>query len=106
MVLAGGARQPRDLPIPGRELEGIHFACRISTFRTDCAKGDEVRKIVPERRGQAVVIIGGWDTGADCLGTAHGRGPRRSRNWSCCRVRRMSWTPKRIPGLSILRSFA
>jgi glutamate synthase (NADPH/NADH) small chain len=75
MVLAGGARRPRDLPIPGRELEGIHFAMTYLTLQNRVCEGDSV-SVDPflNAEGKNVVIIGGGDTGADCLGTAHRQG--------------------------------
>ena len=71
IVLAGGARYPRDLPVPGRELAGIHFAVDYLTLQNRRCEGDGE----PEGKGitakdKRVVIIGGGDTGADCLGTA------------------------------------
>lgn len=75
ILLAGGATQPRDLPIPGRELDGIHFAMQYLPLQNKRCEGDTI----PEGRfitaeGKKVVIIGGGDTGADCLGTAHRQG--------------------------------
>lgn len=71
-LLAIGAEEPRDLPIPGRELKGIHFAMDYLTQQNKRVAGDRFR---PEEEilagGKHVVIIGGGDTGADCLGTAH-----------------------------------
>jgi glutamate synthase (NADPH) small chain len=77
VLLAGGAGQPRDLPVPGRELEGIHFAMQYLPQQNRRCQGDEV----PESdsisaAGQHVIIIGGGDTGADCLGTVHRQGAR------------------------------
>jgi glutamate synthase (NADPH/NADH) small chain len=75
IVLAGGAGQPRDLPVPGRELEGVHFAMEYLTLSNRRVEGDQI----PEdqfisAKGKRVVIIGGGDTGADCLGTVHRQG--------------------------------
>jgi glutamate synthase (NADPH/NADH) small chain len=75
VLLAGGAGQPRDLPVPGRELSGIHFAMEYLTLQNKRCEGDEV----PEAefitaQDKHVIIIGGGDTGADCLGTAHRQG--------------------------------
>jgi glutamate synthase (NADPH/NADH) small chain len=72
ILLAGGAEQPRDLPIPGRQLKGIHFAMEFLPLNNRRNAGDEI----PEdawisAAGKHVVIIGGGDTGADCLGTSH-----------------------------------
>jgi glutamate synthase (NADPH/NADH) small chain len=72
ILLAGGAEQPRDLKVPGRELKGIHFAMEFLPQQNRRCEGDAV----PEEgailaTGKRVVIIGGGDTGADCLGTSH-----------------------------------
>src|SRR5688572_10552165 len=77
VLLAGGAGQPRDLPVPGRELAGVHFAMDYLTLQNRRNEGDTV----PEgefisAHDKHVVIIGGGDTGADCLGTAHRQGAR------------------------------
>jgi glutamate synthase (NADPH) small chain len=77
IVLAGGAGMPRDLQVPGRELKGIHFAMEYLTLSNRRVEGDQV----PDdqfisARGKRVVIIGGGDTGADCLGTVHRQGAR------------------------------
>jgi glutamate synthase (NADPH/NADH) small chain len=75
IVLAGGACQPRDLPGPGRELEGIHFAMEYLTLQNRRCEGDRVAdEQFITAKGKRVVIIGGGDTGADCLGTAHRQG--------------------------------
>ena len=75
LVLCGGAGWARDLAVPGRELAGIHFAVDYLTRQNRICEGDEV----PEdplfsAAGKRVIIIGGGDTGADCLGTAHRQG--------------------------------
>jgi glutamate synthase (NADPH/NADH) small chain len=72
ILLAGGAEHPRDLPVPGRELKGIHFAMDFLPQQNRRCEGETV----PEAEailatGKRVVIIGGGDTGADCLGTSH-----------------------------------
>jgi glutamate synthase (NADPH/NADH) small chain len=75
IVLAGGACQPRDLPVPGRDLKGIHFAMDYLTLQNRSCEGDTVPEdAVISAEGRNVVIIGGGDTGADCLGTAHRQG--------------------------------
>ena len=74
-VLCGGATAPRDLPIAGRDLSGVHFAVDYLTQQNRRCEGDTVP---PEEfisaEGRHVVIIGGGDTGADCLGTVHRQG--------------------------------
>ena len=77
IVLSGGACQPRDLPIPGRELKGIHFAMEYLTLQNKRCEGDSVsdEKFITAK-DKNVVIIGGGDTGADCLGTVHRQGAR------------------------------
>jgi glutamate synthase (NADPH/NADH) small chain len=75
IVLAGGAAQPRDLHVPGRELAGIHFAMDYLTQQNRRCAGDDIPAgEVISAAGKRVVIIGGGDTGADCLGTAHRQG--------------------------------
>jgi len=70
ILLAGGAEQPRDLPVPGRELKGIHFAMEFLPQQNKVCAGDQVPGQILAT-GKHVVIIGGGDTGADCLGTSH-----------------------------------
>jgi len=70
LLLAGGAESPRDLPVPGRELKGIHFAMEFLPQQNRRVAGEVVDGQILAT-GQRVVIIGGGDTGADCLGTAH-----------------------------------
>jgi glutamate synthase (NADPH) small chain len=80
VVLAGGATAPRDLPVPGRELDGVHFAMDYLPLANHVQEGDAVLDDSGEppitAAGKDVVIIGGGDTGADCLGTAHRQGAR------------------------------
>jgi glutamate synthase (NADPH) small chain len=77
IVLAGGAGQPRDLPVPGRELRGIHFAMEYLTLQNRRCEGDVIRDDqFISAQGRHVVIIGGGDTGADCLGTVHRQGAK------------------------------
>ena len=75
LVLAGGATAARDLPVPGRDLAGIHVAMDYLTPANRVQLGDLERPEI-DARGLDVVIIGGGDTGADCLGTAHRHGAR------------------------------
>jgi glutamate synthase (NADPH/NADH) small chain len=78
VVLTGGATDWRDLPIPGRELDGIHQAMEYLPWANRVQNGDPVLGDDGEppitAKGKKVVIIGGGDTGADCLGTAHRQG--------------------------------
>ncbi|NNM00420.1 MAG: glutamate synthase subunit beta, partial [Gammaproteobacteria bacterium] len=71
ILLAGGATLPRDLPVPGRELNGVHYAMDYLTPQNKACEGDDVSDALISATGKNVVIIGGGDTGADCLGTAH-----------------------------------
>jgi glutamate synthase (NADPH/NADH) small chain len=73
IVLAAGATAWRDLPVPGRELRGIHQAMEYLPFANKVQEGDLDRSPI-DVAGKHVVIIGGGDTGADCLGTAHRQG--------------------------------
>jgi len=71
ILLCGGAEQPRNLNIPGRELKGIHFAMEFLPQQNRRCEGDQVDDgITILAEGKRVVIIGGGDTGADCLGTS------------------------------------
>jgi glutamate synthase (NADPH/NADH) small chain len=70
ILLCGGAEAPRDLKVPGRELKGIHFAMEFLPQQNKRNAGDEVPNQILAT-GKRVVIIGGGDTGADCLGTCH-----------------------------------
>jgi glutamate synthase (NADPH) small chain len=75
ILLAGGACAPRDLPVPGRDLQGVHFAMEYLTQSNRRCEGEKIP--VNEEitaKGKHVVIIGGGDTGADCLGTANRQG--------------------------------
>lgn len=71
VLLAFGAEQHRDVTIPGRELKGIHFAMDYLTQQNNRVAGDRVTGEEILATGKRVIIIGGGDTGADCLGTAH-----------------------------------
>jgi glutamate synthase (NADPH/NADH) small chain len=74
ILLAGGAESPRDLNLPGRELKGIHFAMEYLPQQNRRLAGDAVAGQILAT-GKRVVIIGGGDTGADCLGTSHRQKP-------------------------------
>ncbi len=71
VLLATGAEQHRDLEIPGRDLKGIHFAMEYLTEQNKRGAGDRLPHPGIVATGKRVIIIGGGDTGADCLGTAH-----------------------------------
>jgi len=73
IVLAGGAEHPRDLKVPGRDLNGVHFAMEFLPQSNKVCEGDSVPDQILAT-GKRVVIIGGGDTGADCLGTSHRQG--------------------------------
>ncbi len=73
VVVATGATVPRELPIPGRDLAGIHFAMEYLTESNKATAGDRVPNQITAE-GKHVVVIGGGDTGADCIGTAHRQG--------------------------------
>ena len=76
IVLAGGSEQPRDLRIPGRELQGIHYAMEFLPQQNKRCLGDTLDPALDIlATGKRVVIIGGGDTGADCLGTVHRQKP-------------------------------
>ncbi|WP_394251627.1 glutamate synthase subunit beta [Arthrobacter pityocampae] len=70
VIVATGATVPRDLPIPGRELDGVHFAMDYLVQANRVVAGEQVEDQI-HAEGKHVVILGGGDTGADCLGTAH-----------------------------------
>jgi glutamate synthase (NADPH/NADH) small chain len=78
LVMSGGAEAPRDLPIPGRELDGIHFAMDFLTQQNKRVAGDAEAKAAPNgtltAKGKHVVVIGGGDTGSDCIGTSNRHG--------------------------------
>ncbi len=75
VVLAGGAEQPRDLPVPGRELDGVHFAMQFLALQNRRVAGD---KRVEDlwASDKHVVVIGGGDTGSDCVGTSNRHGAK------------------------------
>jgi glutamate synthase (NADPH/NADH) small chain len=73
VVLAGGAEMPRDLPVPGRNLKGIHFAMEFLPQQNRVVAGDQVKDQILAT-GKHVVVIGGGDTGSDCVGTSNRHG--------------------------------
>ena len=76
LLLAGGATVRRDLPIPGRELNGIHQAMEFLPMQNRVCEGDPRPDNFISAEGKNVIIIGGGDTGADCLGTVHRQGAK------------------------------
>ena len=77
ILLAGGATAPRDLQVPGRELKGVYFAMEFLPLQNKRCEGDNIPDAdFISAKDQRVVIIGGGDTGADCLGTVHRQGCR------------------------------
>ena len=73
VVLSGGATHPRDLPVPGRELKGIHFAMDFLPQQNKVVAGDTIPNQI-SAKGKRVIILGGGDTGSDCLGTSNRQG--------------------------------
>jgi glutamate synthase (NADPH/NADH) small chain len=73
VVISGGAEQPRDLPVPGRELKGVHFAMEFLPLQNKVNAGDKVKDQIMAT-GKHVVVIGGGDTGSDCVGTSNRHG--------------------------------
>ena len=73
VVMAGGAEAPRDLPVPGRELKGVHFAMDFLPQQNKVNAGDKVKDQI-KATGKHVVVIGGGDTGSDCVGTSNRHG--------------------------------
>jgi glutamate synthase (NADPH/NADH) small chain len=80
VVLAGGAETPRELPVPGRQLAGIHFAMDFLPEQNRVVAGDRVPSQITAA-GKRVVVIGGGDTGSDCVGTSNRQGARSVTNF-------------------------
>ncbi len=76
VVLSGGSTMPRDLPIPGRELKGVHFAMDFLTQQNRRVGGKKVNTEEIWATGKNVVVIGGGDTGSDCVGTSNRHGAK------------------------------
>jgi len=75
VLLAGGAEQSRDLPVPGRDLEGIHFAMEFLPQQNRVNAGDKLKHTI-SAAGKHVIVIGGGDTGSDCVGTSNRHGAK------------------------------
>jgi glutamate synthase (NADPH/NADH) small chain len=77
VVLAGGSEKPRDLPVPGRDLQGVHFAMEFLTANSKWVQGvDRSPHPAIYAEGKDVVVIGGGDTGSDCVGTSNRHGAK------------------------------
>jgi glutamate synthase (NADPH) small chain len=75
VLLTGGAEQSRDLPVPGRELDGVHFAMEFLPQQNRIDAGDKVKAQI-RADGKHVIVIGGGDTGSDCVGTSNRHGAK------------------------------
>ncbi len=73
VVLCTGSTRPRDLPIPGRELAGVHHAMTFLASQNRVIAG-ETRQLAVDAAGKQVIVVGGGDTGSDCIGTSHRQG--------------------------------
>jgi glutamate synthase (NADPH) small chain len=80
VVLSGGAEQPRDLPVPGRGLRGVHYAMEFLPAQNKVVAGDTVPNQIMAT-GKHVVVIGGGDTGSDCVGTSNRHGAASVTQW-------------------------
>src|SRR5262249_10531032 len=78
LILAGGAESPRDLEVEGRPLDGVHFAMDFLTQQNKRVAGDDEERAAPDgsisAKGKHVIVIGGGDTGSDCIGTSNRHG--------------------------------
>ncbi len=81
VVLCCGAEQPRDLPIEGRELDGVHFAMDFLTQQNRECLGKKINAQRISAKGKHVVVIGGGDTGSDCIGTSNRQGAKSVTNF-------------------------
>jgi glutamate synthase (NADPH/NADH) small chain len=75
VLLAGGAEQSRDLPVPGRDLDGVHFAMEFLPQQNKINAGDKLKNQL-RADGKHVIVIGGGDTGSDCVGTSNRHGAK------------------------------
>jgi len=75
VLMCGGSEKPRDLPVPGRELNGVHFAMEFLPQQNKRVAGDTIPEASAlTAKGKHVIVIGGGDTGSDCIGTSHRQG--------------------------------
>jgi glutamate synthase (NADPH/NADH) small chain len=107
VLLAMGAGSPRDLAVPGRDLEGVHFALDYLSRSNRVVAGDAGPDILIDAKGRRVLVVGGGDTGSDCVGTANRQGAAsvtqyeilpKPREWS------ESWNPSWPNWPAILRT--
>jgi glutamate synthase (NADPH/NADH) small chain len=75
VLLTGGAEISRDLPVPGRDLDGVHFAMEFLPQQNKMDAGDKVKGQI-RADGKQVIVIGGGDTGSDCVGTSNRHGAK------------------------------
>ncbi len=75
VILAGGSEKPRDIPIPGRDLKGIYFAMEYLTRQNKINAGDSIEDYI-SAKDKNVIVLGGGDTGSDCVGTANRQGAK------------------------------
>lgn len=73
VIMSGGSESPRDLPVPGRESKGVHFAMDFLTLQNKVNAGDKLKNQL-RATGKHVIVIGGGDTGSDCVGTSNRQG--------------------------------
>ncbi|MEI7812369.1 MAG: glutamate synthase subunit beta [Ignavibacteria bacterium] len=82
IVLCGGAEQPRDMPVPGRELEGVYFAMQFLSRQNRVNAGQLIEPVEAiSAKGKKVVVLGGGDTGSDCVGTSIRQGAASVQNF-------------------------
>ena len=83
MVLAGGSETSRDLPVPGRDLDGVHFAMEFLPQQNKVNAGDKLKGQI-KATGKHVIVIGGGDTGSDCVGTSNRHGAASVTQFEFC----------------------
>jgi glutamate synthase (NADPH/NADH) small chain len=81
VVLAGGAEYPRDIPVEGRDLQGIHFAMEFLTRQNRENLGVALNGNTISAKGKNVIVLGGGDTGSDCIGTSNRQGAKSVKNY-------------------------
>jgi glutamate synthase (NADPH/NADH) small chain len=107
ILLAMGAGQPRDLPVPGRELRGIHYAMDFLTLSNRFVSGEMGEKDIISAKGTTVLVVGGGDTGSDCVGTAIRQGAKKVLQYEIMpkpRVWKEPWNPSWPAWPNILRT--